>query len=76
MTPDESTSVTVDLTIQEAIGIIGDLNHMIRLNRATSREEEAVWGRARPRAMRKLIRALEDTDWKTAGPPNGRDGPG
>ncbi len=71
MAPGESTSVTVDLTIQEAIGIIGDLRHMIRLNRATSQEEEAAWGRARPGAMRKLTRAIDDAGWKAVELPDG-----
>jgi hypothetical protein len=71
MALDESTSLTVALTIQEAIGIIADLHHMIRLNRATSREEEAAWERARPGAMRKLTRALDDTGSKASGLPDG-----
>jgi hypothetical protein len=66
MTPDENAPLTVDLTIQEAIGIIGDLRHMIRLNRATSQEEEAAWARARPAAMRKLTRAMEGVSRKLA----------
>jgi hypothetical protein len=72
MAPDENTSITVSLTIQEAIGITGDLHHMIRLNRATSREEEAAWGRARPAAMRKLVRAIEGAGGKATGLPDGR----
>ena len=75
MALDESTSVTVELTIQEAIGIVGDLQHMIRLNRATSQEEEAAWGRARPSAMRKLTRAIDDAGWKATGLPDGLIGP-
>lgn len=66
MGPDENAPLTVDLTIQETIGIIGDLHHMIRLNRATSVAEEAAWGRARPAAMRKLIRAMEGASRKLA----------
>jgi hypothetical protein len=66
MTPDENAPLTVDLTIQEAVGIIGDLRHMIRLNRATSQEEEAAWGRARPAVMRKLTRAMEGVSRKLA----------
>jgi hypothetical protein len=66
MALDESTSVTVEFTIQEAIGITGDLQHMIRLNRATSQEEEAAWGRARPAVMRKLTRAMEGVSRKLA----------
>jgi hypothetical protein len=72
MAPDEETSITVSFTIKEAMGIIGDLDHMVRLNRATSQEEEAAWGRARPSAIRKLARALEGTGWKATGPPDGR----
>jgi hypothetical protein len=41
MAPDDSTSITVSLTIKEAMGIIGDLGHVVRLNRATSQQEEA-----------------------------------
>lgn len=55
---DENMSITVSLTIHEAIGIIGDLHHMIRLNRAASREEDAAWGRARGATMHKLVRSL------------------
>lgn len=76
MAPDENTPIKVSLTLQEAIGIIGDLHHMIRLNRATSREEEAAWGRARSATMRKLIRALEDAGQNMTQHPNGRIGPG
>jgi hypothetical protein len=72
MAPDENTSVTVSLTIKEAMGIIGDLDHMVRLNRATSQEEEAAWGRARPGTIRKLARAIEVAGWKVTGPPDGR----
>jgi hypothetical protein len=72
MAPDENTSITVSLTIKEVMGIIGDLDHMVRLNRATSQEEQAAWGRARPGAMRKLARAIETADWKVTGPPDGR----
>jgi hypothetical protein len=66
MTPDENAPFTVNLTVQEAIGIIGDLHHMIRLNRATSQEQEAAWGRARPDTMRKLSRAMEGASRKLA----------
>jgi hypothetical protein len=72
MAPDEQKSITVSFTIKEARGIIGDLGHMVRLNRATSQEEEAAWGRARPATMRKLVRALEGAGWKVTGPPDGR----
>jgi hypothetical protein len=72
MAPDENRSVTVSLTIKEAMGIIGDLDHMVRLNRATSQQEEAAWGRARPATIRKLARAIEVAGWKVTGPPDGR----
>lgn len=72
MAPDENTSVTVSLTIKEAMGIISDLDHMVRLNRATSQEEEAAWGRTRPGTMRKLVRAIEVAGWKITRPPDGR----
>jgi hypothetical protein len=71
MTPDENAPLTVNLTVQEAIGIIGDLHHMIRLNRATSQEQEAAWGRARPGTMRKLSRAMEGASRKLAELPDG-----
>jgi hypothetical protein len=71
MAPDESTPVTVDLTILEAIGIIHDLHHMIRLNRASSREEEADWKGARRVVMHKLIRTVENTGWDVAKLPGG-----
>ncbi|MGA8455477.1 MAG: hypothetical protein WB800_08740 [Streptosporangiaceae bacterium] len=72
MAPDENTSVTVSLTIKEAMGIIGDLDHMVRLNRATSQQEEAAWGRTRPGTIRKLVRAIEVAGWNVTGPPDGR----
>jgi hypothetical protein len=72
MAPDENTSVTVSLTIKEAMGIIGDLDHMVRLNRATSQQEEAAWGRARPGTMRKLARAIEMAGWKVTRPADDR----
>jgi hypothetical protein len=75
MAPDESISLTVNLTIQEAIGIIGDLHHMVRLNRATSQEEAAAWGRVRPGTIRKLTKALESAGWKPNGLPDGRRDP-
>jgi len=72
MAPNEDMPITVSLTIKEAMGIIGDLDHMIRLNRATSQQEQAAWGRARPGAMRKLARAIEAAGWKATGPPDDR----
>lgn len=75
MTPDENAPLTVDLTIRETIGIIGDLHHMIRLNRATSVEEEAAWGRARPDTLRKLARAMEGASRKLSALPDGPSQP-
>lgn len=54
------------------MGIIGDLDHMVRLNRATSQQEEAAWGRTRPGTIRKLVRAIEVAGWNVTGPPDGR----
>jgi hypothetical protein len=76
MAPDENTPIMVNLTVLEAIGIIHDLHHMIRLNRASSREEEADWKGARRVAMHKLIRAMKDTGWDVAGLPDGPVSPG
>jgi hypothetical protein len=74
MAPDDNTSVTIDLTILEVIGIIRDLHHMILLNRASSQEEEVNWKGARRVAMRKLIRAVKDTGWDVAELPGGSIG--